>query len=393
MSPFRDRQARRRERERAQRRARREELSARLGRGAEDRGKPSPEEGAKAKPEAGPRPARKADAKAKAGRGNDAKAKAPRKAPAPRKAERTAARKSRTERERGEKRPRQRTRRKARQARRRAALSSAALGRRGAALVADTRRAWRRGMRSTRRRARQAGPALRRGRGRAWALLAPAIALIFAAAARFDRALRAALSRIASIVAGSVRWLDRLLTPVRGILLVTIASAACLVVSQFVDYRGVEIGQPGYADVSAIASAPQVDVEKTGEAHSYVMIPLAAFAVVMAAVAVAARRRRAGEAVALAGLLGVAVTLLVDLPKGLDVGLASSRFSGAHAVLSDGFYAQLAACFGLVICGLALSLNLRKIRISATKRARRSRRRRRRAPNRAEAPSLAESGT
>ena len=114
--------------------------------------------------------------------------------------------------------------------------------------------------------------------------------------------------------------------------------------SQFVYYRGVEIGQPGYGQVSAIASAPQVDLQRAGEAHSYLLIPLAAFAVVMAA-------RRASSPSG-AGRRSwsrwpaspaVAVTLLIDMPSGLDAGLAGVRFSGAHAVLREGFYAQLAA--------------------------------------------------
>lgn len=368
MSPFRDRRERRSERERARRQARRDELSARF-RG--EREQAEAEGKAEAKPEATADAAREA-----------------------RRAQRSSARRSGAkDGAETKKPPRQRARRKARAARKKAAHSSAALAGRGAGLVQSTRRAWRRGLRSTRARAKQAGPALRRGGTRTWGLLTPVVAFIFAAAGRLDRALRAVLSRVRALVAGSVRRLDRLLTPLRGILVVAIACAACLVVSQFVDYRGVEIGQPGYVDVSAIASAPRVDVEKAGEAHSYLLIPLAAFAVVMAAVAVFGGRRRAGEAVALAGLAGIAVTLLIDLPKGLDVGLAGSRFSGAHAVLSNGFYAQLAACVGLVICGLALSLNMREIRISARGRSRRSRKRRRQGAERPKTPSLAEGGT
>jgi hypothetical protein len=205
--------------------------------------------------------------------------------------------------------------------------------------------------------------------------------------------MRSTLSAISAIVARTVARLDRLLTPLRGILVVTIACAACLVVSQFVVYHAVEIGQPGYVEVSSIASAPRVEVQKAGEAHAYLLVPLAALAVVGAAIAALGRRRRFGELVALAGLVGIAVTLLVDLPKGQDVGLAGSRFSGAHAVLTDGFYAQLAACAGLVICGIALSLNLREVRIPARRRARSGPRRRRPSAERRKAPPLAEGGT
>ncbi len=272
-----------------------------------------------------------------------------------------------------------------------AGRSSATLARRGASSFDRARRTWRRGLRATHVRARKAGPALARAARRAWALIAPAIALVFALAGRLERLLRGTLRQVSRAVGGGVRRLDRLLTPVRGIFLVTVASAACLVLSQFVYYRGVEIGQPGYGPVSAIASAPQVDLQRAGEAHSYVLIPLAAFAIAMAAVAVFARRRRAGELVALVGLAGIAVTLLVDMPSGLDASLAGARFSGAHAVLREGFYAQLAASAGLLICGVALWLNMRTLRFGARKRARRSRRRRK--PKSGKAPSLAGSGT
>jgi hypothetical protein len=397
MSPFRDRRERRRERERAKRQARREALSAKLGRAdqkSEEQGieakpkgpKPKPRAKVKAKPAAAAKSIEKAKPKSKPKAGGTTGREA-------RRAERAAARRSAGAEPRSAKRPRQRTRRKARQARRKVVLFSKSLRSHGAAWVARVRIAWRRGLRSTRRRAHAAGPAIRRGGRRAWGLIAPVIALAFSLAGRIDRALRAVLTAIGSFVGAAVRRLDRLLTPVRGILVVTIACSACLVLSQFVDYRGVEIGQPGYVDVSAIASAPQVDLQRTGEAHSYLLIPLAAFAVVMAAVAVFARRRRAGELVALAGLVGIGVTLLIDMPRGLDAGLAGARFAGAHPVLKDGFYAQLAACAGLVICGLALSLNMRQVRTGARKRARRSRRRRQASRSRSKAPSLAESGT
>ena len=63
------------------------------------------------------------------------------------------------------------------------------------------------------------------------------------------------------------------------------------------------------------------------------------------------------------------------MPSGLDAGLAGVAFSGAHAVLREGFYAQLAASAGLVICGAALSLDLRPVRAEARRPSRRRTRR------------------
>jgi hypothetical protein len=143
------------------------------------------------------------------------------------------------------------------------------------------------------------------------------------------------------------------LTPERAACLVIIVSAGCLVVSQFIDYHAVEIGQPGYAGLPA-ATPPTVEVETAGQAHSYVLIPLALLAAALAAAAWGRRRRRLGRLVLPLGLLGLALVLLVDLPAGLDAGQQTSRFSGAIAVLRDGFYGEIAALGGLMLGALLL---------------------------------------
>lgn len=155
----------------------------------------------------------------------------------------------------------------------------------------------------------------------------------------------------------AARWATRasaVLTPQRGTCLVVLAAAACLLVSQFVDYRAVEVGQPGYAGLPA-ASAPTVGAETPGEAHAYLLVPVALLAAALAlAVLRNERRRGLGRIVFALGLLSLAVALLVDLPAGLDAGAEASRFAGAEAVLYDGFYAQIAAAAGLVIGGALL---------------------------------------
>jgi hypothetical protein len=228
---------------------------------------------------------------------------------------------------------------------------------------------------------------MRRARSRAGAALRPVIATIFRAAAVAERLLRAAWRAGSRGLGAVVGRLDRLITPERAVFGVAIAAVACLVVSQFTDYRGVQVGQPDYAEVSAIAPPPEVDVQTTGQAHSYLLIPVAGIAALAALASLSAKRRRLGLFVALAGLAGIAVSLLVDMPKGLDEGTAAVRFSGAHATLEDGFYAQLAACGALVFCGLLLGLRRGPARGHA--RARRPKRRR----GSRRRPSLARSGT
>lgn len=188
--------------------------------------------------------------------------------------------------------------------------------------------------------------------------------------------------------AGAVRWATRAsaaVTPQRAIGAVIAAAGVCLVVSQFIDYRAVEIGQPGYAGLPDVASPPTVDVKTAGAAHAYLLVPLGVAAIAFGIWAGLRERRRLGLAVSALGLLAVAAILLVDLPQGLDAGAETARFAGATAVLEDGFYAELAAAAGLVLAGLLYYARPCRIRTNSSGRAASARRRRprRRASSRA----------
>jgi hypothetical protein len=171
-----------------------------------------------------------------------------------------------------------------------------------------------------------------------------------------------------------------IVTPGRAIGAVIAAAGVCLVVSQFLDYRAVEIGQPGYAGLSSVAHPPTVDVRTAGDAHAYLLVPLGVIAIVLGLLAAARERRRLGLAVVALGLVAVAAILLVDLPSGLDEGAQTSRFAGAKAVLEDGFYAELAAAAGLVLAGLLYYARPCRIRTNSSGRAASARRRRPRRP-------------
>jgi len=182
--------------------------------------------------------------------------------------------------------------------------------------------------------------------------LRPLGVLLFRALAVVERGLlwAAAGGRRATL------WGSGVLTPWRAICIVTLAAAGCLFAAQFVDYRAVEIGQPAYAGLPA-ASAPTVGAETAGQAHAYLLAPLALLASALALVALLNQRRRGlGRVIFVLGLLGLAVALLVDLPAGRDLGAEASRFAGAKAVLDDGFYAEVAACAGLMLGGMLLVL-------------------------------------
>ncbi len=180
--------------------------------------------------------------------------------------------------------------------------------------------------------------------------------------------------------AAATRWATRasvVVTPQRAVYAVVLASAICLAVSQFVFYRGVEIGQPGYTGLTA-ATPPTTGLKTAGEASSYVLVPIALLAAITGALALRPARRGLSRIVVALGLLSIAVILIVDLPAGLDAGTQESRFSGATAVLLAGFYAQLAAAAGLVIGGLLYYARPCRIRINLSGRAASARRRRRR---------------
>ena len=101
--------------------------------------------------------------------------------------------------------------------------------------------------------------------------LRPVAILLFRLLGRAERRTRRTLAwatRASTRASGS-------LTPERGIACLIVAASLCLLVAQFVDYRGIEVGQPGYAGLGSIAEAPTVGLETPTDAHSYALIPVA----------------------------------------------------------------------------------------------------------------------
>ncbi|MFT3866136.1 MAG: hypothetical protein QM729_17865 [Solirubrobacterales bacterium] len=217
-----------------------------------------------------------------------------------------------------------------------------------------------------------------------WRLSRPALIWCFRGLAFGEAALRAlgrGAARGATAVAG-------VLTPRRGLGLALAAAGALLVVSQFLDYHGVRIGQSGYAGLPQVAKPPTVDLQTAIHAHSYVLVAVGAIGALLGLVLIL-RGGRAARLAALAaivlGAASLAVILLVDLHKGLDVGAQSSRFAGASAVLERGFSAEVAAAGAMLLCGLLYYARPCLIRINLSGRAASARRRRprRRASSRA----------
>ena len=229
---------------------------------------------------------------------------------------------------------------------------------------------------------RQTGPGARRLLGAIGGALAWLLAWPLRLAALVARLITALFAGTRSVGGRALALGERYATPERVLVVVIAAAAACLAYSQFVDYRGVQVGQPQYSQVSTIAPPPQTDQVRAGAAHAYVLVPLAAIALAIAVAALISGRWRLGRLVSAIGLIGIAISLAIDLPKGLDAGTAGIAFAGAKATLTKGFYAQLAASAVLVLCGWVLSINLRQRgAVTGRRRARRRRLRPRRAPS------------
>lgn len=214
---------------------------------------------------------------------------------------------------------------------------------------------------------------------RSWAgpKLRPPVAAFFRGLAAADAALRRACTfLVRAATAASV-----VVTPRRAIGTTIVAAGVGLAVSQFLDYRGVEIGQAGYAGLADVAEPPTRGVEVAGAAHAYLLLPLGILAALLGLACARRESPRLNLAVLAIGLLSVATILLVDRPAGLDEGLEKARFAGASAVLDDGFYAELAAAGGLIVAGLLYYARPCRIRISSSGRAASARRRRPRRPD------------
>lgn len=214
--------------------------------------------------------------------------------------------------------------------------------------------------------------AARRVWSRAWPWLRPLLAIFFKALATLERGVRQACTLL---VRGATALSERI-TPARAAAAVMVAVGACLIASQFIDYRAVEIGQPGYAGLPDVAQVPTTDPRTAGAAHAYLLVPVGLLAMALGALALRRDARRLGLLVSSLGLLSLAVILLIDLPNGLDEGSQTSRFAGASAVLQDGFYAELAAAGGMVLAGLLYYARPCRIRINLSGRAASARRRR-----------------
>jgi hypothetical protein len=168
-----------------------------------------------------------------------------------------------------------------------------------------------------------------------------------------------------------VRIAERHVTPARALVAVALGAAIALGASQWADYHEVSVGTGQYSAVEGVASAPIVERDQAGQAHAWVMVPLAAVAVVAIGFG-AAGRRRAALALVPIGLVAIGIALIVDVPAGLDEGTATLEYEGAQASLLEGFWAELAAASVLCACGALLPVAWRRTPAGSRRSGRRS---------------------
>lgn len=282
----------------------------------------------------------------------------------------------RRDRERGDDRKREpeSSRRKRREGERKRKRSRRPAGARAKAGAATFATALKQGGSATRKWAAATAP--KAGR-RLLAALAAVFALFFEVLGFFlnvliaiGRRLAGPIGAVLRIAGRAARAGSRLLTPTRALAIVVAGAAVLLALSQYADYRTVAIGNDAYSGVQSLAPAPETGRLPTGDAHSYVFVPVAIACLLLLAVATIGRRWRACRLITLAGIAAVLVGLIVDRPAGLDPGDAAIAFQGVHATLIGGFYAQIAA--GILLIGSS-TLLARELRLAAAGAGARSR--------------------
>jgi len=187
--------------------------------------------------------------------------------------------------------------------------------------------------------------------------------------AAWRRAVRPALVAVLRFARAVLSLAERHVTPARAVVAVALAALAALAASQWLDYRTISVGNSAYSgEVGAVAPAPEIDTPTAGSAHAWVMLPLAAAGIAALAFAVA-RRPGAARLLAIVGVAAIAISLIVDAPKGLDEGTSAVAYEGAEASLLEGFWLQIVTGGILIACGLMLPRYLRPARAPAARPA------------------------
>jgi hypothetical protein len=168
-------------------------------------------------------------------------------------------------------------------------------------------------------------------------------------------------------------------------------AAVFLGVSQFLHYHGVEVGSRYYEGrVGQVAPAPMTDLEVTGSAHLYLLLPVALLALALIVLTVRGRWQL-GRAIGALGVIGLIVSVAADVPQALDAGRAGSTYDSANPELLEGFWIQVCSCAVLAVFGPILGASVRA-RAPEERRARRRRLRRPLRPSPGDGAGLGSAG-
>lgn len=191
-------------------------------------------------------------------------------------------------------------------------------------------------------------------------------ALAILALTRAGAAVVASLAaRVGRARAALWRWLLAEVRPARTYGIVLGVAAVFLGVSQFLHYHGVEVGSRYYEGrAGQVAPAPLTDLEVTGSAHLYVLLPVALLALLLIP-ATLRGRWQLGRVIGALGLLGLLISLAADVPQGLDAGRAGGAYDSADPELLEGFWIQLCCCAVLTVLGPLLGVRVRGRRDAA----------------------------
>ena len=178
---------------------------------------------------------------------------------------------------------------------------------------------------------------------------------------RFAQAVLGSIrARTVPAMRGTVRFLSINVRPTGTVAFVAAAAAVALAVSQFFDYSGVAVSASLYeGEVGTVAPVPLTALEPAGDAHLWLLVPVAVAALVLT-FQTARGSWRLGRLVGLLGLVGVLVSLAIDLPQGLDGGRAGTAYGDTRAELLEGFWAQLSASVVLLFSGPLLGAYVRR---------------------------------
>src|SRR3954468_19167987 len=137
---------------------------------------------------------------------------------------------------------------------------------------------------------------------------------------------------------GAFRRLDRVW---RVVLLLGLAGAVVMIVSEFTTLRSVHVLTASCSDL-ADPSLRGSCVTHGGEEHSYALVLLGIVSLLMAWGAVFGRSRPAGAALALLGAAVVVIALGTDVPDIHKTGVLGDRFESAHAQAGPALWMEIA---------------------------------------------------